>query len=893
MEKKKIPNVNLEESKKTIYQYDIKIQKSIQKPYSEKFLINPLFCAVVVNLSILMTLVAIGFYFGIFGSLNYKRLYGEHCAYDSDCETGLNLRCQNGNCNCTTSTFYNKTRLLCVPKQQNAVPCSTENDCCCDQKCLYDSAEEAKLCSCTTDRWWDQTNSVCQKKSYYSEACSTNGQCLLGTNLVCLSSKCDCSDANLNFWNGTYCDAVESYMGICRITKGCNPSQGLICNITEQYPYKCTCSPYNYWDSALSICRVQKTESQSCGSTDECKSDTGLYCDTVCKCDDNYFWSIDKCIKKKTYGEICSVLLECDITGLSCINSYCVCTGTNFWNGSYCVSPISNGLNCENSFGCNQNLGLSCDSITKQCICAPTHYWSQETCRLKEINGTWCTNSLQCQTENGLSCVTNRCFCAEYHYWSGTKCLLKQTVNTWCTNTYQCQDFNGLVCLLTGGRRACECQYPRYWNGLQCVNKLSFGESCSKDAECDQNYGLACYGQCRCDASKYWNNSNCITKNDKDSVCSQNFQCKDNLGLLCLSGICNCMPLMYWSNNKCEFKLEENQACGVTSTACQDYAGLSCTSGTCRVGINQYCDGTTYRCKSGLTCQGSTAGNFICQCAPGTYWNGASCQLLISYGSSCDSWRLPCDYSQKLKCLSDGEGTSCLTGYTGTMCTCIDTDYWSGTACVPKLLDAVNSDNGCKCRHDLGLQRLPYVSPYTCYANNNPSQQCACPNDQYWGGEKCVSKKTYFDYCTISCQCRENLLLSCQQYTNGYSCYNNFGTGMKCLCNHITHWWNSATSICVAKYTYSTTCDNSCKCREDKGLSCKAYNGYSCLNNDGISKCDCGNTQFWLGTTCVSKRLNGAVCSRSCECRIDLGLYCNGSNCRCHASTSWNGSACV
>lgn len=119
----------------------------------------------------------------------------------------------------------------------------------------------------------------------------------MNTNLICLTNKCDCSDPNTNFWNGTFCDNVQSYMGICRITPGCNPSQGLICNITEQYPYKCTCPPFYYWDSAVSLCKAQKTNSISCTSTEECLSDTGLYCDINCKCKDNYFWSTDKCSK--------------------------------------------------------------------------------------------------------------------------------------------------------------------------------------------------------------------------------------------------------------------------------------------------------------------------------------------------------------------------------------------------------------------------------------------------------------------------------------------------------------------------------------------------------------------------------------------------------------------
>ncbi|RNA11541.1 hypothetical protein BpHYR1_002875, partial [Brachionus plicatilis] len=89
----------MENIKKTIYEYDVKTPKEIPKPYSSKLLLSPLFCAIVMNLTILMIAIAIGFYFGILGSFNSKRLYGDQCKFDSDCETGLLLRCQNGYCN--------------------------------------------------------------------------------------------------------------------------------------------------------------------------------------------------------------------------------------------------------------------------------------------------------------------------------------------------------------------------------------------------------------------------------------------------------------------------------------------------------------------------------------------------------------------------------------------------------------------------------------------------------------------------------------------------------------------------------------------------------------------------------------------------------------------------
>ena len=56
-------------------------------------------------------------------------------------------------------------------------------------------------------------------------------------------------------------------------------------------------------------------------------------------------------------------------------------------------------------------------------------------------------------------------------------------------------------------------------------------------------------------------------------------------------------------------------------------------------------------------------------------------ELVKTYNETCDAWSVPCDYSKNLKCLENGIGSSCLSGYTGTRCTCIDTDYWNGTNC--------------------------------------------------------------------------------------------------------------------------------------------------------------------------------------------------------------------
>ena len=176
-----------------------------------------------------------------------------------------------------------------------------------------------------------------EKKSNYGEVCLSVDQCVDNKNMVCLSNMCTCSNPNVNYWNGTYCDAISSYNESCTINAACNPSQNLYCNGTEQYPNKCTCLPYNYWTG--SICAAQKLNGIACTSSNQCLSQSGLYCSTTCKCLNNYYWlsALKVCVKKATYGELCTTIPNDDTLNLICGGSgYSICPANTFWNGSYC-----------------------------------------------------------------------------------------------------------------------------------------------------------------------------------------------------------------------------------------------------------------------------------------------------------------------------------------------------------------------------------------------------------------------------------------------------------------------------------------------------------------------------------------------------------------------------
>jgi hypothetical protein len=135
-----------------------------------------------------------------------------------------------------------------------------------------------------------------EKKSSYGAYCTHQDQCAYNSNMVCQSNRCTCSDPNQVFWNGTYCAPVKSYNETCQFTAGCNPSQNLICNLTESLPNLCTCLPFNYWDSTGRICKPQESNNGPCSSSFQCLTYSNLYCDGIkCTCPSNYYWSTNVC----------------------------------------------------------------------------------------------------------------------------------------------------------------------------------------------------------------------------------------------------------------------------------------------------------------------------------------------------------------------------------------------------------------------------------------------------------------------------------------------------------------------------------------------------------------------------------------------------------------------
>ncbi|CAF1116559.1 unnamed protein product, partial [Brachionus calyciflorus] len=125
-----------------------------------------------------------------------------------------------------------------------------------------------------------------------------------------------------------------------------------------------------------------------------------------------------------------------------------------------------------------------------------------------------------------------------------------------------------------------------------------------------------------------------------------------------------------------------------------------------------------------------------------------------------------------------------------------------------------------------------------------------------------------------SCECREDLDLKCIAYVNSGSCFS-FYKGKQCQCpNPTTEYWTGTD--CVSKNLQSSFCTTSCECREDLGLTCIAYvNSGSCFGFYNGKQCQCPNpsTQYWTGTACVSKINNGFQCGSDCQCFSNKCVY--------------------
>ncbi|RNA18185.1 prion-like-(Q N-rich) domain-bearing 25, partial [Brachionus plicatilis] len=607
-----------------IYQYDVeKPPTEGIKIYNKNLVIRPWLLFIAINLIALLVFGAIGYGIGIGISSAYPKLHGDFCNSTNECSQSDNLLCVDLTCTCPTTKYFNG--LTCVDRLSYGAVCTNlyQNECAYGLGCFYNGEKRTGICDCSTERFWDTRTNYCELKySYNQNGCTNSEQCANGANMICSSSVCTCDSSN--FWNGTQCGPIATYMQNCSIQTNCDSTKSLVCSMVGENLYKCLCSATDYWSSTT--CTAKLGYSIGCSDDGQCREDLGLTCSGTCSCLNTHYWDSTICQRKKQNGIACASPSECDDNiGLTVCSVTCNCPSLYFYNGTACQFDLVSGLNCDSSFDCDTTKGLLCDAATKQCVCPVNEFWDYTTCVAKRTSGQDCVHDIQCRDDLGLSCDvdnTKKCICLSTHYWTSSICSSKVSEGVSCSSNPNCQDYNGLECS-AGPGPVCRCPTNYYWNNTLCVIQLLFDEPCSgalSGIMCMTTKGLACDGTtntCRCSsAANYWDSTDCVAKLDYDVSCQfqvttlTNPQCDERSPkfLICRAidfatnnFRCRCPSDRRWdsASTSCIVKNTYKGTCASgQDSECQDYNGLICNTAnnTCLCPVTKYWDTTDTIC---------------------------------------------------------------------------------------------------------------------------------------------------------------------------------------------------------------------------------------------------------------------------------------------------------
>jgi hypothetical protein len=244
------------------------------------------------------------------------------------------------------------------------------------------NVDQNKYCLCKSKSYYNSSSQTCISQSTYNQSCTDSSQCL-SVNLVCLSSKCLC--LSTNYWNGTWCVEYKKYSESCSSVP-CDPSDvNLVCGTPPHGTFQqiCYCNTDYYYDEYMSKCNRFKRPTANCSSSHECI--TNAYCaldsystSYVCVCLPGYYYSnsLDTCTLSSTHNQACSSS-SCDsLKSLQCINSVCVCEDEYYWNGSECQLTKVYNEACSTTpvDNCRASRNLFCNGANCACLAASPTY---------------------------------------------------------------------------------------------------------------------------------------------------------------------------------------------------------------------------------------------------------------------------------------------------------------------------------------------------------------------------------------------------------------------------------------------------------------------------------------------------------------------------------------
>ncbi|MCA9520605.1 MAG: putative metal-binding motif-containing protein, partial [Myxococcales bacterium] len=673
----------------------------------------------------------------------------------------------------------------------------------------------------------------------------------------------------------------------------CFQSNDLSCSLQDSV-YRCVCNKATCAGCNGQTCK----QGEFCNGT-ACRCGTRAACPNGFTCQSD--GGVQRCVltnpstdacesgagsRKCVSGEYCDANNKCHCgsvaVGTYDANKHNICNGTSYLCSSY-------GAPCPNNFTCNQSSGL-CECKTSTCAgCTPGQ--GRTTCIQNEIcaqNGgnprCQCGSDPTFNNTKADSCNGTKFLCSGFgdpcgadFTCSGGKCKCQNIAgcstgcNETCRSNEICQSTSNKTCTCPGDTDRCQDVEPS-GSTYVCASNGTSGCICTDyNAKCPTGY--SCSGnECRCTLTTCTTGS-CILgeKLSQGNTCSCGTDVKqagkfDHCDAVTNKYVCGtfgaqCPGGFSCQSGKC---VCTGATCGGCGTDRPCFEGESCSitgnSGTCQCGADtivsgrdNFCNGTTYRCKEfNDTCPNgySCVGTGVCQCTSLLCGNcdgvnlcnkGEICRFTAPSTKACkcvgnapSDARCPIDADgEGWECVSPGlcqckdptcgscNGNTCLEGETcdGSNCLCLGAKPCSSAS------NRCDETDGCSCGSNPPCSgTTDTCNGGVCQCGSTPGLVCSGNSDRCTTGAcmcgtnpACTGTS---DTCTSeTCMCGSN-----PACTGGTVC-----SGGNCICQN-----------------YGSTCP-------DADYTCTSGN---CVCNHG-GGCNCPN-----GTTCP----NGSICNSDGSC---------------------------
>ncbi|BFZ22776.1 hypothetical protein BsWGS_25813 [Bradybaena similaris] len=918
--------------------------------------------------------------------------YGDSCL--QRCKCGRNSLCDkvNGSCYCSPGWTGTSCDVDIDECQQGTHQCSPNNH----ERCV--NTDGGYECSCERGTWRNCTGCGCQECGQwkFGDNCSETCNCNKTNTDSCNSTDGTCSCRH--GWTGADCstDVDECHISAYKCPKhsDCKNTPGAhvcVCNVgykMDDTQQSCQeCGQWKFGDNCSETCNCNKTNTDSCNSTDgtcSCRHGwTGADCSTdvdechtsaykcpehsdcmntpgayVCVCNVGYKMnatqqSCQECGQWK-FGDNCSETCNCNKTNTnSCNSTDGTCSCRHGWTGADCSTDVdechtsaykcpehSDCMNTPGAYVCVCNVGYKMDATQQSC---------QECGQWKF--GDNCSETCNCNKTNTNSCNSTDGTCSCRHGWTGADC--STDVDECHTSAYKCPEHSD--CMNTPGAYVCVCNVGYKMDATQqsCqeCGQWKFGDNCSETCNCNKTNTNSCNstdGTCSCRHG--WTGADCST--DVDECHTSAYKCPEHSDCMNTPGayvcVCNvgykmdatqqsCQECGQWKfgdncSETCNCNKTNTNSCNSTDGTCSCRHGW--TGADCSTDVDE-CHTSAYKCPEHSDCM-NTPGAYVCVCNVGYKMDATqqSCQECgqWAFGDNC-SETCNCNKTNTNSCNSTDGTCSCRHGWTGADCsTDVDECHTSAYKC-PEHSDCKNTPGAhvCVCNagykmdatqqscQECGQWKFGNNCSETCNCNKTNTDSCnsmdgTCSCRHGWTGADC---STDVDKChTSAYKCPEHS--DCKNTPGAYVCVCNVGYEMNATqqsCQECGQWkfGENCSEICDCNKTNTNSCnstDGTCSCRHGwTGADCstdvdechtsayKCPEHSDCKNTPGAYVCVC-NVGYEMDATQQSCQecdlwTYGHNCSSSCSCNSTNTKHCSSKDGICECQPAWTGTDCT